>query len=103
MTYLCEEDGEPLKQSKLNVAIIFQHMVSSLMVNDWSDVTSVRPTHRFEACLRARTLTGSLKRSSRVRDGRFIVLGVETEQVDKSIEGDCSRCFSADEMHADRN
>ncbi len=25
------------------------------------------------------------------------------EQVDKSIGGDCSRCFSADEMHADRN
>lgn len=45
VTHLCEEDGEPLKQLKLNIAIIFQHMFIPLMVVDSSDMTSLKPAH----------------------------------------------------------
>jgi len=62
MTYLCEEDGEPLKQSKLSVAIIFQHMSIPLMVKDWSDATSVQATHSFLTCSRTRPDTQNATR-----------------------------------------
>jgi len=89
MTYLCEEDGEPLKQSKLSVAIIFQHMSIPLMVKDWSDATSVQATHSFFNMFphetrhperHTRSVNGSLKRTSR-RDRWFIVLEVGSRSI----------------------